>query len=118
MANYKLIWRGAQAVMTVRRGAQEGVRLAGEHLLEESVEQCPIAEGDLRRSARNTPTDDGLGAVVSYDTPYAVKQHEELSYRHPKGGKAKYLEDPLHSEAPKMRRIIRAQIRRAVKSVG
>jgi len=33
--------------------------------------------------------------VVGFNTPYALAQHERLDYQHPKGGKAKYLEDNL-----------------------
>lgn len=111
--SYKLVWKGAQATREVRKGAQEGLRLAAEHLLTKSVAQCPVNEGTLRRSAAVDISTDGMTAIVSYNTVYAARQHEELSWRHPKGGKAKYLEDPLHSEAQKMRRIIRTQIRRA-----
>jgi hypothetical protein len=32
---------------------------------------------------------------VSYNTPYAAIQHEELSYEHKPGRQAKYLETPL-----------------------
>lgn len=32
---------------------------------------------------------------VSFNTPYAARQHEELTWRHPLGGEAKYLENPL-----------------------
>lgn len=32
---------------------------------------------------------------VSYNTPYAARQHEELSYEHKPGRQAKYLETPL-----------------------
>ena len=38
-------------------------------------------------------------AAVSYDTPYAIRQHEDLSYKHDAGRKAKYLEDPLNAAA-------------------
>lgn len=33
--------------------------------------------------------------TVSYNKPYAARQHEELSYRHKEGRQAKYLETPL-----------------------
>lgn len=32
---------------------------------------------------------------VSYNKPYAARQHEELGYRHKEGRQAKYLETPL-----------------------
>jgi len=36
-----------------------------------------------------------LVATVVVDQRYAHRQHEELSYHHPRGGRAKYLEAPL-----------------------
>lgn len=32
---------------------------------------------------------------VAFTAPYAAVQHENLAYRHPRGGQAKYLEKPL-----------------------
>ena len=37
------------------------------------------------------------GSVV-VDQVYAAAQHEHLEYVHPRGGQAKYLEQPLHSK--------------------
>lgn len=34
-------------------------------------------------------------ATVEVDQPYAQDQHETLYYRHPRGGRAKFLEGPL-----------------------
>lgn len=36
-----------------------------------------------------------IKATVTVDQPYAQDQHETLYYRHPRGGRAKYLEAPL-----------------------
>ena len=36
-----------------------------------------------------------LKATVKIDQVYAADQHESLHYRHPRGGRAKYLEGPL-----------------------
>ena len=36
---------------------------------------------------------------VSFNTPYAARQHEELGWKHPRGGEAKYLENPLKERA-------------------
>jgi hypothetical protein len=45
----------------------------------------------------------GLGGAVvgevGFNTPYALVQHERLDFNHPKGGKAKYLEDNLKEQA-------------------
>jgi hypothetical protein len=53
-------------------------------------------------------------AAVSYDTVYAVRQHEELTWRHAPGRTAKYLEGPLAEELDTVREIIAAELRRAL----
>lgn len=40
-------------------------------------------------------------ATVVVDQPYAQDQHETLYYKHPSGGQAKYLEEPMYAEHPK-----------------
>lgn len=39
-------------------------------------------------------------ATVTVNQPYAQDQHETLYYKHPRGGKAKYLEEPLFANHP------------------
>ncbi len=43
---------------------------------------------------------------MSYDTPYAIRQHEELDYRHAEGRIAKYLELPLQQNSKKALEIM------------
>jgi hypothetical protein len=52
---------------------------------------------------------------VSYDTVYAVRQHEELTWRHDPGRQAKYLEQPYNTERPTMLALIAAAERRALR---
>lgn len=110
----KSTWRSELVKARSRESAQAGVIRAAEHLRTRAVRQAPVDEGDLRRSASAVNLS-GLGtiqAAVTFNRPYAVRQHEELGYRHPKGGKAKYLEDPMNSEAATMLKIISATIAR------
>ena len=45
--------------------------------------------------------DDPNAIQIGYKTPYAHRQHEDLTYHHTKpGAKAKYLEDPANRIAP------------------
>ena len=77
-------------------GKVEGaLRDAGEYVLEQSSREVPHEVGDLQDSGRVTV--DGTTVAISYDTPYAVRQHEEMDYHHDAGRKAKYLEDPLNA---------------------
>ncbi len=95
-----------------RTGAERGVGMALEYLLAEARTQVPIEEGTLERSGATQQ--DGLRGTVSFDTPYAVIQHEDMSLRHDAGRSAKYLERPMAQEGPQAMRIIAAQIQRAI----
>ncbi|WKX70046.1 hypothetical protein [Streptomyces sp. XD-27] len=114
----RLIWRGEQALRGTREGAARGLRLAAEHVLDRTRAQVPIEEATLERSGTATVDETDLTAAVSYDTPYAVRQHEELGYRHDAGRKAKYLEDPLNQEAATVAEIIAAAVRRSLRGAG
>lgn len=67
------------------------------HIKGESQQRAPVDQGDLRSSGyyRTSEKKDGISAEVGFNAPYALKQHEELHYNHPKGGQAKYLESVL-----------------------
>lgn len=81
-----------------------------------SAQLAPVDTGDLRndchaeingvtvfadkKQSGTAPTSPQLTATIGYSLPYALRQHEELDYNHPKGGQAKYLEQPfLENEA-------------------
>lgn len=103
-----------------RAAAERGLRKAAEHLLGVSRQLVPIEEGTLERSGDPSVrpgalSQDGLRAAVSYDTVYAVRQHEELTWRHDAGRQAKYLEQPANTERPVMAEILAAEIRRALR---
>lgn len=106
-------------------------------LLGEAARRAPVDTGDLRASltmevdgavwASGTEDgginvhrqgDPGEGrAVIRVGTagiPYAARQHEELGYNHPKGGEAKFLENPLNELAPQLLEKIRARVQREI----
>jgi hypothetical protein len=107
-------WNGNVALAAMRAGAIRGVRLGAEHLLQVSNGRVPIEEGTLERSGVVSVDESAVTAAVSYDTPYAVRQHEELDYQHDQGREAKYLEKSLREETDTINEIIAAQVRRAV----
>lgn len=47
-----------------------------------------------------------IDAEVRVNKVYAARQHEELAWHHPKGGRAKYLQAPLMANAARYERII------------
>lgn len=90
--------------------AGNGVYEAAEALLDQAIEKTPLQDGVLRASG--IASQEGLTAAVSFNTPYAVVQHEALGFRHPNGGEAKYLETPANSFGETMEAIVAETIRR------
>lgn len=103
---FDLTWDG-DVVLAVLKGATiEGLELAAEHLLQVSSSQAPHEEGDLERSGEVSKDETQQAVAVSYDRPYAVRQHEDMTLRHDEGRKAKYLEDPMNEERDTMLAIL------------
>lgn len=55
--------------------------------------------------------------IVGFHTLYAAKIHENVRAKHPDGGKAKYLEDPLKELAAEFPRIVAADIHKRFSSL-
>lgn len=87
----RITWNGDELLPEdlVTRAMQAGA----EHLLEESNRIAPIETGALIRSG--VARAEGGEGAIGYNTPYAVRQHEELGYKHDAGREAKYLENAL-----------------------
>ena len=101
------------AKRAVRAAAEQGLQDATEALLEQSNRSVPIEEATLARSG--TASRDGLHGVVSYDTPYAARQHEDTRLRHDPGRRAKWLELTLHEERSRLLEHIAEQVRQALR---
>jgi hypothetical protein len=80
-------------------------------------DQAPVDAGGLRESGKVLPAQYDFSSVLVQigfgDTAvkYAHRQHEELEWRHPKHGKAKYLEDPINAAQPGFLDRIAARIK-------
>lgn len=99
-------WHGDQAKAARRQGTARGLGMAAEHVLAKSREVVPLEEATLSRSGTASVDEAGEVAAVSFDTPYAARQHEELTWRHAPGRTAKYLERPLGETRPDQARLI------------
>ncbi|WP_328285701.1 hypothetical protein [Streptomyces sp. GQFP] len=89
--------------------------MAVEHVLQVARRRVPIEEGTLERSGVASVDEASLTGAVSFDQPYAVRQHEDMTLRHDAGRTAKYLEDPLNEESATVEAIIAAQVRRELR---
>jgi hypothetical protein len=108
-------WHGDSIMRRLDKATVRGLWLAAVHLLGESQAVVPIEEATLERSGVASVDASQMKAAVSYDTVYAVRQHEELDWQHDSGRQAKYLEAPMHVQQAIMLAIIAAAIRREMR---
>jgi len=79
------------------RDMERALELEGDIELEEMVERTPVLAGDLRRTAQRFPAEwkgRHLSVLIRMggpDAPYAIKQHMNRHYRHPRGGQDRYM---------------------------
>ncbi len=97
-----------------REGAATGLTRVALRTQGESVRRTPLDTGDLRSSQVVDPaTPADLEARLSTDSPYARRQHEELSYYH-RHGQAKFMESAAHDVAREAPAIMTAAMREAL----
>jgi hypothetical protein len=113
--NFRLTWHGPPVEQQLRQAAARGLLLSAEHVLGKSQAVVPLDESPLMQSGTASVEESSLTAMVSYDTEYAVAQHERLDYRHAPGRTAKYLEGPLNASREEVLALIAAQMRRALR---
>lgn len=111
-----------------KRIAQQAAIKAAETMAEKirgiSEDEAPHATGTMERSS--TVKAEGNKIIIAYNTPYAIKQHEDLTLRHPdptnpissSGRKAKYLEDPFNANKAKTLKFIGLKIKEALRKGG
>ena len=133
-------WRIKEAVKIAEEAGLKALRTGAEAILTEAIDEAPIDTGTLRRSgtvtvgklpdsariyeaaeAGNEMKDafpEKIGkekaVYISFNTPYARRQHEELGYEHPRGGKAKYLEDPFNRNKDKVLKRAANRVKKAL----
>lgn len=134
-------WRIKEAVKIAEEAGLKALRTGAEAILTEAIDEAPIDTGTLRRSGTVTvgkKADGGQvyaaaeagtemkdafpgkvgkekAVYVSFNTPYARRQHEELGYYHPRGGNAKYLESPFNRNKSKVLKMADLQIKKALR---
>jgi len=79
------------------------------------IKQIP---GSDLGSMINLVGDNQIEAEDGFNTPYAARQHEEILWKHPQGGEAKYLEKPLKQQANDYARNIATAIKGEVTHGG
>ena len=134
-------WRSKEAVKIAEEAGLKALRTGAEAILTEAIDETPIDTGTLRRSGTVTvgALPDGeqvyeaaksgsemkdaftenigkeKAVYISFNTPYARRQHEEIDYEHPRRGKAKYLETPFKANKKKVLKYADKQIKKALR---
>lgn len=103
-------WSGGAVAQEMREAAADALEDACEALLTEANKTVPIEEGTLERSGSVSVDRLKLRGVVSYDTPYAVRQHEDTRIRHDEGRQAKWLERAFAQNGDRLVRFMRDRI--------
>lgn len=98
MGKVKKTWQGRDLVRSAHRAAGEGNTESAEYLLEVALGRVPRESNDLAATGTVTTDGDGRAAAVSFSGDYAAVQHEDLTFEHPSGGEAKFLERPARTE--------------------
>lgn len=93
--------------------ALKGQKVLAQNILGESQKLVPVDTGTLKRSG-NIKTEGNI-TTISYNTPYALKQHEDASLNHPKGGEAKYLERPFNEKVQNYEDFIQTEVYKAMR---
>lgn len=74
----------------------------------------PQLEMRERRAVHEGGLGDAVVGEVGFNTPYALTQHERLDFHHPKGGKAKFLEENLTQQASRYQDNLSDHLREAL----
>lgn len=106
----------------VKRAVSDENEAAGKDLRAEASRRAPIDAppegGTLRSTAFHRLEDDGMTVVVGFEggaEEYMWVQHEELDFEHPRGGEAKFLENPWNERKGGYAAAIKKAARRAAR---
>jgi len=132
-----VVFDSGKAMNVVQGAVSRALRDLAEATLTDAIDRCPVDTGTLRRSgtvtAGNPPNADlifrsaqaggnhngdkaqtgGQVFYVSFNTPYARRQHEGV-YDHPRGGEREYLKKAMESIAPKASRYVATKVKEAL----
>lgn len=99
----------------IQKAALKGVRKLANNILAESQKLVPVDSGTLKESGVVSTNNKSNIVTVSYNTPYARKQHEDNTLNHPKGGQAKYLERPFNEKKGELENFVGTSINNVLK---
>lgn len=118
MADATFDWRGDRAKDAVRRGARAAVQRTADAILAASLQVVPRRTSALAEAAGTSMADYLPVGTVYYDDARdvkTIKQHEDLTYYHPPGESAKFLERPARAAAASFRGSVSNEVGRELR---
>lgn len=131
VGSVKVEWKGKQLSAAARAAGLAAIHTEAEMILTATLPKTPFLTGALRGSGHVNDVrkgqftsegggevgrvTEGSGSVISFSTPYAVRQHEDTSLHHSEPGtQAKFLESTFTERQDGAVQRIGAAIGRAV----
>lgn len=90
----------------IRENAMQSMHTVGEVILEDANRTSPIDTKQMIDSGEVSSRDYDKKVVISYNTVYAVKQHEDTTLKHAPGRRARWLELTVDENAGTYRTIM------------
>lgn len=125
--NVTMDWKGPAVAATIRGAAFAGLVESAEAIFVESQLEIPRASEQAAESG-DVIADEAAGTVTitfgdntlrhgntSPSNEYIVRLHEDMDQRHPNGGKAKFLEDPLNEAATRAGATVARHVREVLR---
>jgi hypothetical protein len=99
-------WMDGKVREQIIAAAMRGLKITGELILGESKKKVPIDTGTLMRSGTVNADYTKNFVEISFNTPYARKQHEIHK------SKSKYLERPFQEHSGKAKDFIEKELKK------
>jgi hypothetical protein len=100
----------AQVPRRMHDAAADALEAIVEDDLAESRAVAPIEEGTLIRSGFTEVDRAQLVGQVAYDTPYAMRQHEDPTLKHDPGRKHHFLSDVAEANRARHMQYLQQQV--------
>ena len=104
-------WHGDEIYNTIKnRVVNDALLKCAADLQSKSVDRAPIDTGKLRENCVVDESEIGQHIIkVGYTREvddYSLVQHERLDFNHPRGGEAKFLENPFNENIQRYKEFI------------
>lgn len=97
----------------LRKASLKSLADVGHFILDESNTIAPLEDGTLINSGQVAVDEEKLTVTISYDTPYALRQHEDLELHHENGRRAKFLTSAVDDNRRRIKEYLEKDIQGA-----